>query len=747
VAPRTAATIDVPQPLCLSLVITAATIDVPQPLRLSLVITAATKVAPLPLRLALVITAATPAPATTHTMAAAAAAAAVAEAGGDGRRVRQRRSSDDKLPPLLQVLGGNSATTAMVLACFRSNEASALRQLHPAVAAVVEAVPWADVDASVFDVSRWRAALPAAAAAKVCRLPVDGELACVSVALAGVQRLELHNLDTVAALARLPASLHSLVVRSNESIESTGATFARLSSLSSLTCYSSLIGPGDHLPLSLQELCINDHRTLSSAADFRHLCALQQLTITCKASSAIVARLPPSLVELNLYCEFPWSRTLSFAHLSRLRVLNTDNSNIDARALATLPPCVVELTLTSCTQTLAMASFGHLPELQYLDVSDCEVSDEMLLSLPPSLAVLCASDCWDFTADAVLPALPALTELDVSDTEVGDALIASLPANGCFAPAAGMLWGHRGEVAALAVLPDGRLASGDSNGEVRLWDLARGGTASVALTTTNGWAVRALAVLPGGRYLAVGEDAPEKRAGSVEIWDVSCAPCVRCAVVGFDAGVQALAVLRNRRIAVACNDCYIWVMAVDDGGRMGVKTGLPGHTARVKALAVLSDGSLASAGADGTVRVWDARRLVCHTVLGNHLHQVFTLAVLPDGCLASLSTDGTVRLWDVSVPACVRVIPGIALLASALAALTDGRLVSVPAWDDTVIQAWDTRPHQRAACVAIPTVLLARSCARHPSVVLPLPGGLLASSGAEDDTSVHLWHLPPPPPA
>ena len=726
-------------------------------------------------------------------------------AGDDGRRVRQRRGDGDDtttavtLPPLLQVLGGNSVTTATVLACFHSDEASALRQVHPAMAAVVAEVPWADVEVSVFDVVRWRAALPAAVAAKVCRLPVDVELPSMSVALAGVHRLHCSkSCISEAALARLPTSLYSLVVGSIgcRYIESTGATFARLSSLASLTCYSSLIGRGDHLPSSLRELCINDYRTLSLAVDFRHLHALQRLTITCEVSNSnIVARLPPSVEELNLLCEFPWSRTLSFAHLSRLRVLNTDGSNIHARALATLPPCVVELTLPSCTAPLDMASFAHLPVLKSLDLSECEISDELLLRLPPSLVTLRASWCKTLTSGAVLPALPALAELDVSDTEVGDALIASLPANlvtlamtncmevtrgatfghlpalrelhsagtnlslaelaacrarGCLAAAAGMLGGHHGDVRSLALLPDGRLVSGDSGGGVRLWDLARVGEPSVTLATTHEWEVHALAVLPGGRHLAIGEHALLRHAGSVEIWDVSCTPCARCAVVGFDAGVQALAVLRNRRIAVACNDCNIWVLRVDGDSGVGEKVHVSGHTASVNALAVLHDGSLASASADGSVRVWDGRSLKCYTVLGGHLHRVVALAVLTDGCLASLSTDGTVRLWDVSVPStatCVRILPGFCKDTTALAALPDGRLASVPVSDDINIHVWDTRPHQRAACVAIPTVLLARSGTRRPNVLLPLPGGLLASCGAETDTAIDLSHLPPLPPA
>jgi WD40 repeat protein len=75
-----------------------------------------------------------------------------------------------------------------------------------------------------------------------------------------------------------------------------------------------------------------------------------------------------------------------------------------------------------------------------------------------------------------------------------------------------------------------------------------------------------------------------------------------------------------------------------------------GHSARVLSVSFAPDGqTLASASADGTVKLWDKSGRELQTLEG-HSSSVNSVSFAPDGqTLASASTDGTVILWNLDL--------------------------------------------------------------------------------------------------
>ena len=119
-----------------------------------------------------------------------------------------------------------------------------------------------------------------------------------------------------------------------------------------------------------------------------------------------------------------------------------------------------------------------------------------------------------------------------------------------------VLRGHTGKdwVQSFALLPGGQLASGSSDGKVRLWDAARGTPVPTAVLDEFGGLVFALTALPDGRRLAVGVSSSFGRAGTIVVWDTGVVPANLGATVECSSGVQSLAVLRDGRLAFSCKD-------------------------------------------------------------------------------------------------------------------------------------------------------------------------------------------------
>jgi WD40 repeat protein len=108
-------------------------------------------------------------------------------------------------------------------------------------------------------------------------------------------------------------------------------------------------------------------------------------------------------------------------------------------------------------------------------------------------------------------------------------------------------------------------------------------------------------------------------------------------------------------------------------------------------VAYAADGTLASGGADSTVRLWDVERREVRATLEGHKHWVCALAFHPNSrTLASASHDRMVRLWDVTPgkEETRGICTGHTAAVSAVAFTPDGRTLT-SAGHDGIVGVWD----------------------------------------------------------
>ena len=284
-----------------------------------------------------------------------------------------------------------------------------------------------------------------------------------------------------------------------------------------------------------------------------------------------------------------------------------------------------------------------------------------------------------------------------------------------------VLAGHSGEVTALCMLPDGRLASASRDNSIRLWDLA-GGRQTARFQGHSG-PVNGLCMLADGLLASASED------NTIRLWDTASGAEARCLAGHSGGGVWSLRALPGGRLASVSGDngVQLWDAAA---GREA--TALEGRGRWVTSWCLLPGGRLASASGshlnnDGAICVWHLGTGTRIARLDSRKGLVRALCPLPNGWLASGSDDRTIRLWDLITGTETARLAGHGGGVSAVCMLPNGRLASGS--DDNTVRLWDLRSGAQVARLEGHTGWI--------TVLCMLPNGLLASASA--DGTVRLW--------
>lgn len=256
--------------------------------------------------------------------------------------------------------------------------------------------------------------------------------------------------------------------------------------------------------------------------------------------------------------------------------------------------------------------------------------------------------------------------------------------------------GHTGKVGAVRVTPDGHLAVTAGDHTLRLWSLPDG--KSVRVIDADPQQVFTADVSPNGTVLASGNTN-----GQAKLWTIQGAPLATLA----HGGPRVLSVAftpDGSRVVTAGDDPAIKVWSVPDGKLLCT---LKGHTKAVSEVAIAPDGQIVASGSDDhLVKVWHVGTCREMATLNLFTDEVWGLAFSPDGSmLVAGGKEPTLGVWDMPTTKLRQSIPlGDAAKGTMAVVFAPGGESLVTTHGGGIVYQWSVAHGGKHAPLPVPTI-------------------------------------------
>ena len=189
-------------------------------------------------------------------------------------------------------------------------------------------------------------------------------------------------------------------------------------------------------------------------------------------------------------------------------------------------------------------------------------------------------------------------------------------------------------IVAMKQFDDGRLITANGNKQVKVWNVS---LSAPLVTLVNPTTILAVEIINSYMIAATAGSA-------VVIWNIDTSIALGT-VSGHIGSVNDLKLLNDGSLVSASADMTIKIWDITNPAAAILKQTFS-HKKSVTCLERLGGNLMASGSADLSVKIWNFKTGTCLYTLIGHRFQVNTLKLLSNGNLASGSKDATIIIWN-----------------------------------------------------------------------------------------------------